>query len=60
MLRKIDSKGGKEIWKSSGADRKTGAEVINFYGVRGKGKENTPFDSQHDTLRDAREALDAA
>ncbi len=60
MLRKIDSKGDKEIWKASTTDRKTGAEIINFYGIRGKDMKDKPFDSQHGTLRDAREALTAA
>lgn len=60
MLKLIDKKNGKAIWKSSTADRKTGAELINFYGVRDVDARDTPFDSQHGSLRDAREALDAA
>jgi len=58
MLRLIDKKNGKSIWKSSRAVK--GAEMINFYGIRDVDAKDTPFDSQHDTLRDAREALDAA
>ena len=60
MLRKIDRVGDNEIWKSSGIDGKTGAEVINFYGVRPVGAKEKPFNSQHDTLRDARESLETA
>lgn len=60
MLRMIDKKNGKAIWKSSTADRKTGAEIVNFYGIRAVGVTDKPFDSQHGSLRDARTALDAA
>ncbi len=59
MLRKIETRNGKGIWKCSGADRKTGAEVISFYGVRDTDPKDTPFDSQHDRLYQAREATDA-
>ncbi len=59
MLRKIETRNGKGIWKSSGADRKTGAEVVNFYGVRAADAKDTPFDSQHERLYQAREATDA-
>jgi len=60
MLRMIDKKGGKAIWKSSTIDRKTGAEIVNFYAIRDVGAKDTPFDSEHSRLAQAREALDAA
>lgn len=59
MLRMIDKKNGKAIWKSSTIDRKTGAEIVNFYGVRDADAKDTPFDSEHGRLAQAREALDA-
>ena len=59
MLRKIEIRNGKGIWKSSSADRKTGAEIISFYGVRAADATDTPFDSRHDKLYQAREATDA-
>ena len=59
MMRRIEIRNGKGIWKSSATDRKTGAEVIGFYGVRDADAKETPFDSQHDKLYQAREATDA-
>ena len=59
MLKMIEKRNGKSIWKCSGADRKTGAEVVSFYGVRAAEAKDTPFDSQHDRLYQAREATDA-
>ncbi len=54
MLRVIQVCGSFEIVKSS--NNRTG--ITNFYGVRGKGKKNTPFDDTFDTLYAARSYLD--
>lgn len=53
MLRKIEVKNGKEIWKSS--DNRTGE--IGFYGVRSAGQDDKPFDHVVQRLKQARELL---
>ena len=56
MLRKIEVKNGRAIWKSS--DNHTGA--INFYGVRPVDANDKPFDDRFPMLWQARESLETA
>ena len=55
MLREIERKNGKAIWKSS--DNRTGE--VNFYGIRDAGVKDAPFEKQVQRLREAREAIGA-
>ena len=53
MLREIERKNGKSIFKSS--DNHTG--TVNFYGVRDTQAVNKPFEQKFAFLKAAREAI---